>query len=184
MSVQHRKIVFLGDSITWGFPWGPEYSWVQYLEGVLNDAELINKGINGNTTYDMLRRFEQSVLAYHPTHVVISGCINDVLCAESFDRITWNYREMTAIAEAKGIKVILGTPTAVDDSYLEVLLVRIREWMEQYAGENNIPLIPFHQAFFDEDGRIKTELLLADGGHPGKDGHRLMFELIDVVVFE
>ncbi len=184
LSDKRKKIVFLGDSITWGFPWGPECSWVHRLQTVLGDAELINQGINGNTTYDMLRRLQRSVLDHHPTHVVISGCINDVLCAESFDRITWNYREMTTIAQANGIKVVLGTPTAVDDPYLEVLLVRIREWMAQYAAENNIPLIPFHQAFFDEKGRVITELLLADGGHPDKEGYRLMFELIDTAIFD
>ncbi len=179
-----KKIVFLGDSITWGFPWGPEYSWVQSLKNVLPDAVLINKGVNGNTTYDMLMRFEQAVLSHGPSHVVISGCINDVLCGESFDRITWNFRKMAAIAAANGVKVIFGTPTAVDDAYLEVLLVRIREWMACYAHENDISLIPFHRAFFDEEGHIKADLLLADGGHPDKEGHRRMFELIDTSVFD
>ncbi|HCF49119.1 MAG TPA: GDSL family lipase, partial [Syntrophomonas sp.] len=109
MTTQRKKIVFLGDSITWGFPWGPSESWVNRLELVL-DAELINKGMNGNTTGDMLRRFDRAVLNCRPTHVVISGGINDVFCGESFDRITWNIREMAATAQANGIKVILGTP--------------------------------------------------------------------------
>ncbi len=183
MSTQQKKIVCLGDSITWGFPWGPSASWVRRLEQVL-DAELINMGINGNTTSDMLRRFEGSVLQHQPTHVVISGCINDLLWGESFDRITWNIREMVSTAQANGIKVILGTPTAVYNSYLEVLIGRIRDWMADYARENGIPLIPFHQAFYDEEGRIKTELLLADGAHPDREGYRQMFEQIDISIFD
>lgn len=183
LTIQRKKIVFLGDSITWGFPWGPSESWVNRLEQVL-DAELINKGMNGNTTGDMLRRFDRAVLNCQPTHVVISGGINDVFCGESFDRITWNIREMAATAQANGIKVILGTPTAVDDPFWEVLLIRIREWMADYARANNIALIPFHQAFYDQDGGVKTELLLLDGGHPDKEGYRQMFEQIDLSIFD
>jgi len=183
MSTQRKRIVFLGDSITWGFPWGPSESWVKRLERVL-DAELINQGINGNTTSDMLRRFDRAVLKYQPTHVVISGCLNDVLCGESFDRITWNIREMVSAAQANGIKVILGTPTVIDDPYFEVLIIRIREWMSEYARENGIALIPFHQAFFDQEGRIKSELLLADGAHPEREGYRRMFEQIDISIFD
>ena len=50
--------------------------------------------------------------------------------------------------------------------------------------ENGIPLIPFHQAFYDEEGRIKTELLLADGAHPDREGYRQMFEQIDISIFD
>ena len=178
-----KKIVFLGDSISWGFPWGPSFSWVNMLEKVL-DAELVNQGVNGNTTLNMLGRFKRSVLRYNPTHVVISGGINDVICGESFDRISWNFREMVEIAQAEGIKVILGTPTAVDDTFFEIPLLRLREWMAKYAQKHNIPLIAFHKAFYTADGAIRDELLLADGGHPTKEGYRLMFELIDLSVFD
>ena len=47
--VKKMKIVCLGDSITYGFPFGPRVSWVAMLDQVL-DAEIINQGINGNTT--------------------------------------------------------------------------------------------------------------------------------------
>ncbi|MGI6435922.1 MAG: SGNH/GDSL hydrolase family protein [Syntrophomonadaceae bacterium] len=181
--MKRNRIVFLGDSITWGFPWGPSHSWVSKLETVLK-AEVINQGINGNTTSDMLKRFERAVLQYEPTHVVISGGINDVICGESFDRISWNFRDMAAKAQEKGIKVVFGTPTAVDDPFWEIPLVRLREWMTNYAREHHIALIPFHEAFYGEEGKIRTELLLADGGHPAQEGHRLMFKLIDLSIFD
>jgi len=85
--------------------WSPDVL-VTMLAQVL-DAEVINQGINGNTTTGMLRRFERSVLRYNPTHVIIMGGINDVICGESFDRISWNLREMIEKAEEAGIEVIL-----------------------------------------------------------------------------
>lgn len=177
-----KKVVCLGDSITWGFPFGPHYSWVEMLTQATG-IEFINRGINGNTTSDMLRRLSRDVLAYKPSHLVLSGCINDVLCGESFDRITWNIREMVEEAEAAGITVILGQPTAVDSAYLEKLLVRLRSWYREYAERKNLQLIEFDRAFLDQEGRLVQELLLADGAHPSEAGYRALFEQIDLALF-
>ncbi len=177
-----RKVVCLGDSITWGFPYGPPYSWVTRLNEIL-EGEFINEGINGNTTSDMLRRFNRSVLRHHPTHVVIMGGINDVFCQESYDRITLNLRTIIEKAQAEGIKVILGTPTGVDERWAEKLLTRIRTWIKDYGTQNNIPVIDFAAAFFNRDGSVRTELLLADGGHPNKEGYQAIFNQIDLNIF-
>lgn len=177
-----KKIVCLGDSITYGFPFGPAFSWVQMLSEA-TDAEIINKGINGNTTTDMLERFDRAVLKYNPTHVLIMGGINDVLCRESFDRIVWNLRLMAEKAEANNIQVIFGLPTAVDEPEFERLLVRIRKWIIDYSTEHNIPIIDFARAFYDEKNNVNTELLLADGGHPTAEGYQAMFRMIDLDMF-
>jgi len=178
-----KKIVCLGDSITYGFPWGPAVSWVAMLEKAL-DAEVINKGINGNTTGDMLHRFDRAVSSQNPTHVVIMGGINDVISGESFDRITWNIRSMVERALDSGIKVILGLPTAVDEPSWEKLLERLRTWMKNYAWEKNLAVIEFDKAFYDEKGNVRTDLLLADGGHPDIEGYKAMFAQIDLSIFE
>lgn len=179
-----KKIVCLGDSITYGFPWGPSVSWVTMLGRALEDAEVINRGINGNTTGDMLRRFDRSVLAHNPTHVIIMGGINDVVVGESFDRITCNIRNMVERALQEKIKVILGLPTAVDEPVWEKLLERLRVWMKDYAAEKNLTVIEFNKAFYDEKGRVRTDLLLADGGHPNTEGYKAMFAQIDLRIFE
>ncbi|WP_054695582.1 SGNH/GDSL hydrolase family protein [Syntrophomonas palmitatica] len=177
------RIVCLGDSITYGFPWGPEASWVKMLGQAL-DAEIINKGINGNTTWDMMNRFDRAVLKYNPTHVIIMGGINDVICGESFDRITYNLRIMVNKALDAGIKVVLGLPTAIDNEYWEKMVHRIRTWMRELAAEKGIPIIDFAAAFFDANGNIKKELLLADGGHPDIEGYQEMFKQIDLSIFQ
>ncbi len=175
-------IVCLGDSITYGFPWGPQASWVTML-GSYVDGEVINQGINGNTTSNMLNRFERAVLKYKPSHVIIMGGTNDIICGESFDRISLNIREMVEKAEDAGVKVILGIPTAVDEPYWEKLLLRLRNWIRDFARREKLPIIDFSRPFYDDAGRVRSELLLADGGHPSKAGYRAMFEQIDPAVF-
>jgi acyl-CoA thioesterase-1 len=179
---QKLKIVCLGDSITYGFPFGPAYSWTEMLSRVI-DGEIINRGINGNTTTEMLQRFDRHVLKSNPTHVIIMGGINDVLLRESYDRIIWNFEAMIAKARENDIQVILGTPTAVDEPEFERLVERIRVWIKNYARENSIKIIDFARAFYDSNGRMRTELLLADGGHPTENGYRAMFEVIDLGIF-
>lgn len=176
------RIVCIGDSLTWGFPYGPKYSWVHMLEQVL-DIELVNQGINGNTTGDMLYRFERSVLNYQPTHVVIMGGTNDVFCQLSFDRIVLNLQKMAEKALAEGIKVIFGTPAGVDYPEEERRLARVRQWIKDYAQENSLPVIDFGAAYFDEQGKVRAELLLADGAHPTQKGYEAMFKQIDPNIF-
>lgn len=180
---QTMRIVCLGDSITYGFPWGPSVSWVEMLREELG-CEVINKGINGNTTGDMLSRFDRAVLKYNPTHLIMMGGINDVIMGESFDRIVWNLHEMTEKAQEAGITVILGLPTAIDDEYYEKLVERIRQWMRSYASELGLKIIDFAAAFYDEYGKLRKELLLADGGHPDISGYKEMFRQIDLSIFD
>ncbi len=183
MQSEVRKVVCLGDSITWGFPHGPEYSWVKMLDDAIA-GEFINQGINGNTTSDMLKRFERSVIKYNPTHVIIMGGVNDVMWQESFDRISLNLKTMADTARENGIKVIFGTPTAIDEPQIEMLVKRIRRWIKEYARDNDIPVIDFAAAFFDNNGDIRLELLLPDGGHPTIEGYQALFAQIDFDIFE
>ncbi|MEA1961250.1 MAG: GDSL-type esterase/lipase family protein [Bacillota bacterium] len=180
---QQMKIMCLGDSITWGYPHGTKYSWVSML-GELMGLPLINEGVNGDTTGQMLRRFDRSVLAYKPTHLIVMGGINDVFLRVSYDRIIINLTTICKRAEENDIRVILGLPTAVDESEFERMLWRIRKWMREYATEKGYPVIDFCSAFYDESGEVKTDILLPDGGHPTVEGYEAMFRVIDPGIFK
>lgn len=177
-----KRYVCLGDSITWGYPYGPEYSWVHMLEEQVQ-ARFINEGINGDTTGGMLRRFDKSVVKHRPSHVIIMGGINDVMLRESFARTTANFQQLLQKAEENRIQVILGLPTVVDYPEFERMLVRIRDWLREVAEQKGIPVIDFSRAFYNEDGSIRTELLLPDGGHPTEEGYREIFKVIDLSLF-
>jgi hypothetical protein len=84
-----------------------------------NQPNWINKGVPGNTTDQMLARFQTDVIDLHPDVVHILGGADDA----KFE--TWplgmpcgidtcgNLEEMSAMAQAAGIKVVVGTPIDV-----------------------------------------------------------------------
>lgn len=176
------KIVCLGDSTTFGFPYGHQDSWVKMLSEEIF-GEVINKGINGNTTTDMLNRFERAVLVNKPDFVIITGGINDVVCGESLDRIKYNITQMIQKSLAHGIRPVIGLPTPVDYIPWEKSLQKLRIWMREYADDLNLDIIDFSKAFYDNDGNIKTDLLLPDGGHPTREGYKQMFNQVDLNIF-
>ncbi len=177
------KIVCLGDSTTFGFPFGPPDSWVQMLDEEIF-GEVINKGINGNTTTDMLERFERAVIVNKPDFVIITGGINDVVSGESLDRIKWNISQMVETSLAHNIRPVVGLPSAVDYAAWEKSLQKLRNWLREYAHQLNLQVIDFASAFYDNDGHLKTNLLLADGGHPSQEGYKQMFKQINLDIFK
>lgn len=172
------RIVCLGDSLTWGFPYGPRYSWV-HLVGEQYRLNLINHGINGNLTEDMLDRFERDVVSAKPSHVIIMGGTNDVIIRESFPRITLNLEQIVEQAFKWEIQPILGLPIPLGWSEPEVRLARVRDWIQNFAVQKNLPVINFAQGFYRLTTQGENELrwdLLLDGSHPTIEGYEAMAE--------
>jgi len=69
------KIVFLGDSLTWG---GYGGNFVAVVQELLPDQEIINAGEGGNTVLNLLRRVD-TVLAQEPDGVFVMVGGNDAI---------------------------------------------------------------------------------------------------------
>src|SRR5688500_10406964 len=63
-------IVFMGDSIT--------QAWQRLIPDFFSSRNYVNKGIGGQTTSQMMARFNGDVLALHPHAVVLLGGTNDI----------------------------------------------------------------------------------------------------------
>lgn len=89
---ENDSVVFLGDSITDSNKSGVEgsYLWDVLGSGYVNmvnsyfllyhpklNLRIINQGISGNRTTDLLGRLDKDVIAYHPNHVVLMIGVND-----------------------------------------------------------------------------------------------------------
>lgn len=168
-----KKIVAIGDSITYGFPYSPTVSWVQ-LTSEARGIPIINKGINGNTTADMAARFERDVLRLMPSHVIIMGGTNDACAGMEAEAVAENICYMVNAAQQRGITPIIGLPIPCIYQQDEYMLGLYREDMREYAQTNGLSMIDFHAAFLRPGSRQPELTYYADGLHPNERGYQVM----------
>lgn len=165
--------VALGDSITEGYPWMRQNSWVELTAQELG-LSLINRGICGDSTGDMLKRFPQDVLAFNPTHVIIMGGGNDAFEQLPLATVKANLQALVAASRKHRIIPLFGLPIPCTIPEYEAFLADYRKWLEGYAQEENIPVIDFYSPFQAALKQGRERELLLDGVHPDLPGYRLM----------
>jgi lysophospholipase L1-like esterase len=183
------QIVAIGDSIT------EQGGYLRDTDAVLAaqypDLKLpkvINAGISGQKAEDLVKRFEKDVVAKKPAVVTLSIGINDVwhrLNDPHDEKVLAAYKEnvgkMVDMAQKANIKVILLTPTVIQED-LETegnkRLVMYVEAEKQIAKEKNCTLVDLHQMFLDalkkKPADVKGNWLTRDGVHMTPAGDALM----------
>lgn len=174
---QDSKIICLGDSLTYGYPYGPQDSWVTYA-AMRCGLELVNAGVNGNTVEDMARRFPDDVRKKHPSAVIILGGTNDAYWGEVSHAQTVYFLEgMIQDALKHRIQPIIGLPIPVDEPFVAAKLERICTSYRKIAERFGLLQLNFAPSFLDRvTGGIRDELYL-DGVHPNRAGYRAMGEI-------
>jgi len=166
-----KIFVALGASITYGYPFEPEDSWVERVR-LESGWKVINAGIPGDTFRDLNLRLAKDVLDHDPDIVCLMAGTNDVNQGLSQPVIQQEVRNLLLQLQQKNIEVIIGLPLPVKTSREKSLSI-LREWLREFGESQNLPVIDFHKDFIDEAGRIRSELLI-DGCHPRREGYAIM----------
>lgn len=169
--MEQMKTVALGDSITYGYPYTPQESWVEHFRRQ-SGWEVLNAGVSGDTFRDMYARVERDVLAHGPRLVILTGGTNDVYVGLSQPQIRQDFLTLLEELGNSGARVIIGLPLPVEDRS-EGPLDLWRRWLRTYCREQNLAVLDFYRDFLDPQGLIRTELLL-DGCHPRLSGYEVM----------
>ncbi len=177
------RTVALGDSITLGkgdpgWHFQGNTSWFSYA--TCNGGYGWNAGINGNTTAQMLARFDTDVKAHHPRQVVVLGGTNDVFQSVPADITTLRLADLITRAKAVAPRVWIGTIPPFNDPVLrpkgEALNLRIR----QLAAAEHVGLLDFYGAVVD-NGAYRPGWT-KDGIHPTPTAARAMGEVYERTV--
>ncbi|MDE1178134.1 MAG: SGNH/GDSL hydrolase family protein [Edaphobacter sp.] len=180
-----QRVVFFGSSTTEN--WGSKFGSV-FFPG----EPYVNRGVSGQTTPQMLIRFQQDVVALKPAAVVIFGGSNDVAGntgQATLPMIEDNLRSMVAIAKANGIKVILASQQPTIDypwnhgTHPEQALRALSLWEKNYAAENGLVYVDYYSALVGPDGGFKPGLSV-DGVHPTAQGYAVMAPLAEEAIRE
>ena len=180
MATKHR-IVFFGDSIT--------ELWIKG-DPSLFENDVLDRGISGQTTSQMLVRFREDVLELHPAVVHILGGTNDLAGntgPTTLAQIQGNIATMAELAHAHGIKVILGSiPPAAHFLWRPHIgpVKQIREmnaWLREYARRNGFTYADYYALLADANGAFKPAITL-DGVHPNPAGFKAMRPVADAAI--
>ncbi|MCH3964655.1 MAG: GDSL-type esterase/lipase family protein [Clostridium sp.] len=183
------KLVCIGDSLTTGYGVFTENSWIYKLKDALK-IEIINKGVNGDTTAGMLSRSFSDVVGLKPNFVFIMGGCNDIMCLHPLKNIEDNFSELVREAVKYSIVPIAGIEPPVigslasihwanDLNYTEVnnIQQQYRNWLIDYCSQNRIEYIDFFELFSEELKYTEPEKLFIDGIHPSPLGHSIMADM-------
>lgn len=170
---QKVRVVFMGDSIT--------DNWINADPQMFTNG-LVDRGISGQTTAQMLVRFRQDVIALKPQAVHIMAGTNDIAGntgAATMETVLGNIQSMAELAKAHGIKVILASippagafPWARDKQPVPQIAA-INRWLADYARVNGFTYVDYHSVMTQADGAMKAGLA-SDGVHPTKEGYAIM----------
>lgn len=172
-------VVFMGNSITEG--------WVKSHPEFFSENNYTGRGISGQTTSQMLLRFQNDVVALKPRLVVINAGTNDI--AENTgiynpDFTFNNIKAMADIAKSNGIKVIIASvlPAAAFPWRKEITdapqkVDALNSKLKQYAQSNKLIFVDYNTAMRDAKGGMR-EGLAKDGIHPTPSGYAVMEPII------
>ncbi len=167
------RIIFFGDSITelWGIA-APE----------LFKGEVIDRGVSGQSTAQMVGRFRADVIALHPKIVHILAGTNDIAGNTGPTQLPWieaNIETMVDLARAHHIIVVLGAiPPSSRFKWRPAItpaatIIAYDRWLADFARRERLRFVDYHALLDDGNGGIRPELT-DDGTHPNAAGFRLM----------
>jgi acyl-CoA thioesterase-1 len=159
------RVVFLGDSIT------DYWRLNEYFPG----RDFVNRGIAGQTTTQVLARFQEDVVGLHPKGVVILAGINDLRSGISTSQIVDNLAVMGDVAKAHGIKPAFGSvmPMARANSSIQA----VNKWLIDYCRAEGFVYIDYYSGLVDSAGQLQADVS-DDGLHPNSKGYRIMSPLV------
>ncbi|MCR4264177.1 MAG: GDSL-type esterase/lipase family protein [Candidatus Roizmanbacteria bacterium] len=194
-----------GDSITLGM-WDEKGGWAdrvkqKSIQASIDshfeiDTEVYNLGVSGDTSRDLLYRFEPEIRQRKDeteSVIVIAIGINDTQYYETEKRNETTLIDFTRNIEqlhSKGrlvTKYILFVgltpvdetlvspmPWKLESSYRNEDVEKYDNEIKEFCAENKIPFVDILSEFKKTD----YKKLLADGVHPNSEGHELLFKTI------
>ena len=178
-----------GDSITHGSCDGEALGWVGRIRRALPADDynhIYNFGICGDTSDDLINRFDVELAAIHPEKVIFAVGINDskfpegsdthLVSLETYEQNLWQLIEKTRVHT--DVITIVGA-TKVDNEwrsargsrFMNEEIAKFNEVMKKVADENNLDYIDVFET-------LDPATDLADGLHPNAQGYDKMFEVI------
>jgi acyl-CoA thioesterase I len=183
-AANEKRVVFIGDSIT------DYWKLADYFPG----KAYINRGVDGQSTSEMLVRFRQDVIDLHPKVLIVLAGTNDIAGVTGRTRnedIEANYASMAELARVHNIRVIFAsllpaynyTPESKESFALRPRdrILALNVWLKDYCAKNDFVYLDYFSALVDGKGMLRHDLS-DDGLHPNAAGYKIMAPLAEKAI--
>jgi lysophospholipase L1-like esterase len=185
------RLSALGDSITAGNPgWDPdparrpfegddpESQYLYWAARADPRIEFRNHGVGGETTAEIVRRFEDA--AAGADVLVVQGGINDVVHDLDLEEAAANLGALVRQAKERGLGVVVPNVLPWNRGWPDAdpKIRHLNELIAALGAEEAVLVLPFYETLEDPErpGRMREDWT-PDGNHPSVAGHRRLGEL-------
>ena len=179
----NQKIIFIGNSIT--------EMWTKKSFFFKSNTNFTNKGISGETTSEILNRFQNDVINKKPNTVIILAGINDI--AENngpikIENIAKNIFKMVELAKKEKINTIICSVLPAHKILWNksikptFKIIKLNMILKQFCKNNKIEYVDYYSEMVDWKGGLKTPLYTSkwDLVHPNEKGYETMEEILQM----
>lgn len=169
------KILVLGDSLSSGYNFSPDKTWVALLDKKLSEEninyQVINSSISGDTTTQGLQRLPKLLEVHQPDMVIIELGGNDGIRGFPPKSIKSNLDKLVKMSKQSGADVLL-LGIRIFPNYGERYANAFFNNYQKVADNNEVALVPF----FLENVGGKDDLMQKDGVHPNEKAQPILLD--------
>lgn len=185
--VMDENIVFLGDSITQGYN----------LEKYYDDIHVVNSGINGNVTDDILDNMYERVYRYNPSKVFLLIGTNDLQHDKDVDYIYNNIKKIVSEIhnERPNAKIYVESIYPINNSNDKKVgktmvgtrknedIIEINKKLKEYCKTENYTYIDINKKLVNEDGLLNLDYSV-EGLHLNDEGYEIVTQELNKYVYK
>jgi lysophospholipase L1-like esterase len=185
--VLEENIVFFGDSITYRYD----------IKESFPNHYIVNKGINGNTTQNLLDRIDADIIEYNPSKVFLLIGVNDLSGNVDKETVVENIKKIIETIEEKRPKAKIYVESIlpinrkrlteeeypIDEVLTNDLIKETNELIKELCKEKDLNYINLYDKLLDDDGNLKEEYTV-EGQHLTSEGYEVITNILKEYVDE
>lgn len=182
--------LFIGDSIT--------QLWEQKAY-FAKDKVIINRGIGGDSSEYLLKRFEADAIQLKPKNIIMMIGTNDITAIEgdawqkiegaSFDVVientVSNIKAIVSLCMKNNQKISIASiipsdarPPFMKKTERNRLVIELNKEIQNICNTNELLYIDYHSSLCQEDGNTIIDELTPDGIHVNAKGYQVMADVL------
>lgn len=174
-SVEEKKFLILGDSISAGYGVDGDSQWTKILQKKIQgfNWKIVNASISGDTTGGGLSRVGVLIKKHKPSILLIELGGNDALRGYPTEKIKSNLKQISSIAINEGTTVLL-MQIKIPPNYGRRYVNAFESIYTDLSKESGITYFPF---MLDKIA-LNDDLMLPDGIHPNTKAQPLIADIL------